>query len=183
MKYNIQTITESELSGAQERYLFFWGHQPSKNGDITKSCLSQWWPSMIKEEGRIYHTAEHYMMAHKALLFNDIESVELIAENTNPKEVKALGRKVKNFDEQKWNQAKYEIVRQGNLLKFSQNPSLASYLISSGSDIIVEASPVDAIWGIGMAENHPDVMYPEKWKGENLLGFALMEVRDELTPA
>jgi len=180
MKYNIETTIQS-IEKEGRNFLFFWGHQPSKDGQIIKSCMSQWWPSIFEENGKTFHTAEHYMMAQKAKLFGDEEIMELITQSSNPKEVKALGRKVKNFNEEAWNAAKYKIVRQGNLLKFTQNSDLKDYLISTSTKIIVEASPVDRIWGVGMAEGHRDINYPSKWRGENLLGFALMEVRDQLT--
>ena len=93
----------------------------------------------------------------------------------------ALGRKVKNFDEKKWNETKYSIVFAGNLLKFSQDENLKDFLLSTKNDIIVEASPYDKIWGMGMSADDEFVENPTRWKGENLLGFALMEVRDELS--
>jgi len=91
-----------------------------------------------------------------------------------------LGRQVKNYDDKLWLANRYEIVKQGNYHKFSQNKDLKTFLINTKDRVLVEASPVDPIWGIGMATDHKDVSNPEKWKGLNLLGFALMEVRDEL---
>ena len=120
------------------------------------------------------------MMAGKARLFNDTEILEEIMDISSPKEVKALGRKIRNFDEHQWAEHRYKIVKQGNYLKFSQNADLKEFLLSTNNKIIAEASPYDAIWGIGLKKEHPDSIYPEKWKGLNLLGFALMEVRDEL---
>ena len=180
MKYSIETLNNQIAEKGNVEYVFFWGHQPSKDGRITKSCMSQWWLSKFKEDGHLYHTAEHYMMAHKAKLFGDKEIMNEIISNSNPKEVKALGRKVSNFEQDKWEAHKYAIVLQGNILKFSQNRDLADFLLSTEDKVIVEASPVDRIWGIGMAENHPDAYNPSKWKGPNLLGFALMETRDFL---
>lgn len=180
MKYNIETTLKFIEENEQINFLFFWGHQVSKAGNITKSCLSQWWSSKFEDEGKLYHTAEHYMMAQKALLFEDFEIMDSIISSSNPKEVKALGRKVKNFNEKKWNDNKYQIVRKGNLLKFTQDQSLSEFLKSTGSSIIVEASPVDRIWGVGMAEDNPNINDPSNWNGPNLLGFALMEVRDNI---
>jgi ribA/ribD-fused uncharacterized protein len=173
-KYNIADIKKSD------EFLFFWGHQRSKDGSIIKTCMSQWWPSPIFENDITYQTAEHYMMAKKALLFNDQEIFEKILTKNSPKDVKDLGRQIKNFDVENWDAHKFDIVKQGNLLKFSQNEALKSFLLQTKSKILVEASPVDAIWGIGLAEDNSDALNPEKWKGLNLLGFALMEVRDEL---
>ena len=173
-KYNIADIKESN------GFLFFWGHQSPKNGVISKACLSQWWPSSFIENEIIYQTAEHYMMGKKAFLFNDQDIFEKIVTKESPEDVKDLGRQIRNFDAAKWDLHKYEIVKQGNWLKFSQNEVLRLFLLQTKSKILVEASPVDAIWGIGLAEDNPNVLIPENWKGLNLLGFALMEVRDEI---
>ncbi len=178
MKYSIQQLINSPQ---QQKFLFFWGHQPSKSGEITSSCLSQWWESSFIENGVIYKTAEHWMMAQKALLFNDYTIYHKIGEVQTPGEAKKLGREVTGFIPKLWDQKKYEIVVRGNLLKFSQNEELKSFLLSTKNRVLVEASPVDQIWGIGMAADHPEVTTPYNWKGENLLGFALMEVRDLLT--
>lgn len=167
-------------SQSQVDYLFFWGHQPSRDGSIIKTCMSQWWPSEFKEKSTIYRTAEHYMMAQKALLFDDTEIFEKIILKVSPKDVKDLGRQIKNFDAEVWDKHKYQIVKQGNFLKFSQSESLKHFLIQTKNKILVEASPVDAIWGIGLAEDNPDAMNSKEWRGENLLGFALMEVIDKL---
>lgn len=99
---------------------------------------------------------------------------------TSPEEVKKLGREVRNYDEAIWAKNKYEIVKTGNFHKFSQHKELKDFLINTGEKILAEASPVDLIWGIGLAEDHPDVKNSGKWKGLNLLGFALMEVRDKM---
>ena len=101
-------------------------------------------------------------------------------QTSDPKEMKALGKKVKNFDQVIWDKVKYSIVLNGNYYKFSQNPEMRDFLISTGDKILVEASPLDRIWGIGLSAQDHNANKPEAWKGENLLGFALMEVRDEL---
>ena len=119
-------------------------------------------------------------MAQKAWLFKDVEIFGKILNATDPKEIKALGREIKNFDPKIWNQHKFEIVVKGNLGKFAENPELKEFLLSTGNKILVEASPYDKIWGIGMKEGTPGIENHSNWKGENLLGFALMEVRDEL---
>lgn len=174
MKYNTQNIN------AENGFLFFWGHRPSKDGSIYKACFSQWWLSSFIVDEIEYKTAEHWMMAKKAKLFGDNEMfTQILAANT-PAEAKKLGRKVKNYNEAIWLHNRFEIVKEGNLLKFSQNEDLKRFLINTGKQILVEASPVDSIWGIGMASDHLDVNKPNKWQGLNLLGFALMEVRDEL---
>jgi ribA/ribD-fused uncharacterized protein len=174
MKYNIENIAP------ESKFLFFWGHQPSKDGTITKTCFSQWWLSSFEVDKVIYKTAEHWMMAKKAELFNDHEVLEKIIKANSPAEVKKFGREVKNYDDKLWLANRYEIVKQGNYHKFSQNKDLKTFLINTKDSVLVEASPVDPIWGIGMASDHKDVLNLEKWRGLNLLGFALMEVRDEL---
>ncbi|GGF20338.1 NADAR family protein [Flavobacterium limi] len=174
MKYTIENIAP------ESKFLFFWGHQPNKDGKITKTCFSQWWLSSFKVEKVTYKTAEHWMMAKKAELFQDQEILEKILEADSPAEAKKLGREVRNYDDKIWLENRFEIVKEGNLHKFSQNKVLKEFLINTKERVLAEASPVDLIWGIGMASDHKDVMNPEKWKGLNLLGFALMEVRDEL---
>jgi len=174
MKYNIEDIAP------ESKFLFFWGHQPNKDGSISKTCFSQWWLSSFEVDKVIYKTAEHWMMAKKAELFKDNEVLAKIIKANSPAEAKKLGREVRNYDDKLWLANRYEIVKQGNYYKFTQNPDLKKFLINTNERVLVEASPVDPIWGIGMATDHKDVMNPEKWKGLNLLGFALMEVRDEL---
>lgn len=174
MKYNIENINTNN------KFLFFWGHQPSKDGAITKTCFSQWWESTFIVDGIEYKTAEHWMMAKKALLFNDETIFKKIIEVKSPAEAKKLGREVQNYYDEIWLKNRYQIVKEGNFHKFSQHHDLKEFLLNTKERILVEASPVDAIWGIGMASDHQDVNNPKKWCGLNLLGFALMEVRDEL---
>ena len=174
MKYDIKDIAP------ESKFLFFWGHQPSKDGTITKTCFSQWWISPFVVEGITYKTAEHWMMAKKAELFNDNEILEKIIQTISPAEAKKLGREVKNYVDSVWLENRYEIVKQGNLHKFNQNLDLRTFLMNTKDRVLVEASPVDVIWGIGLASDHKDIHNSEKWQGLNLLGFALMEVRDEL---
>jgi len=119
-------------------------------------------------------------MAEKARLFDDSKIIDKIVNAKTPAEAKKLGRLVNNFDAAKWDLHKFEIVVNGNLHKFNQNQNLKEFLLNTNDRVIVEASPVDPIWGIGLATDHPHVENPILWKGENLLGFALMEVRDLL---
>ncbi|MBF4471667.1 NADAR family protein [Flavobacterium sp. HJJ] len=177
MKYSLEKLV---AQNSENKYVFFWGHQPSKDGTITKTCFSQWWISPFVVEGITYKTAEHWMMAKKAELFNDQEVLEKIIQANSPAEAKKLGREVRNYVDSLWLKNRFEIVKQGNFNKFNQNPDLKEFLINTKERILVEASPVDSIWGIGMATDHKNINNPEKWRGLNLLGFALMEVRDEL---
>ncbi len=125
-------------------------------------------------------TAEHYMMYAKAKLFGDEQAMERLLKASNPGEAKAIGRQVQGFDEEHWQQHRFGIVVTGNLAKFSYNADLQEYLLNTGNRVLVEASPVDRIWGIGMAADNPAAENPDRWKGDNLLGFALMQVREEL---
>ena len=171
MKYTIENIDTTK------EYLLFWGHQIAKDNSITKTCFSQWWLSAFVVEGIEYKTAEHWMMAKKAALFGDTETLEKIIACETPQEVKKLGRLVKNYEDEIWLAHRYAIVKEGNYHKFSQNKNLHEFLLSTADSIIVEASPVDAIWGIGLDANHEDAKNPSKWRGLNLLGFALMNKR------
>lgn len=180
MKYDKDWLTQQFQKKERLKFLHFWGHQAAKDGSITQSCFSQWWPAAFETEGIRYPTAEHWMMAGKASLFNDKQILDRIMQAESPAETKKLGRLIQNFDPAKWDKQKYEIVVQGNYYKFRQNPALADFLLRSGERVLVEASPVDPVWGIGLAADDPRAENPLLWKGENLLGFALMEVRDRL---
>lgn len=179
MKYSVERLIQKTRRKERPKFLFFWGHQPSKDGSISTSCLSQWWKSEFESGGKRYKTAEHWMMAKKAELF-DPDRIEQILKAKSPAQAKMIGRNVEGFSNEIWDKHKYEIVRQGTFLKFSQNEELATFLINTKKRILVEASPVDPIWGLGLAKDHRNAGNPSKWRGENLLGFALMEVRDEL---
>lgn len=181
MKYHLDWLIQKYKAGENIKYLFFWGHQPKKDGSISESCFSQWWETAPFEiEGITYQTAEHWMMAEKARIFKDEEMLKAILESSTPAEAKKLGRQIRNFDGAIWDKKKFASIRQGNIYKFSQHSPLKDFLLKTGDRVLVEASPLDTIWGIGMGKNNPDVENPTLWKGENLLGFALMEVRDEL---
>lgn len=171
-KYSIEWIKKSIEDGYEHQYNLFWG--------ADKSCLSQWWIADFTIDYQTYTCMEQYMMASKAKLFNDTETFYKIMNAKEPKQMKALGREVKNFDQSIWDKNKYQIVLKGNLCKFLQNDSLRDALLGTNHDILVEASPFDAVWGIKLSEKSIDAKNPYKWNGLNLLGFALMEVRDIL---
>jgi ribA/ribD-fused uncharacterized protein len=162
------------------KYLFFWGHRPQPDGSAGPGCLSQWWPAAFTIEGREYATAEHWMMWSKAMLFGDADVAARVLEVTHPNEAKSWGRKVRGFDEERWTQSRYAIVVAGSVAKFGQNRDLGRYLLGTGDRVLVEASPLDRIWGIGLAANDPRAADPERWLGLNLLGKALMEARSIL---
>jgi ribA/ribD-fused uncharacterized protein len=172
-----KTLLEAIHSGLCPKYLFFWGHRPSPSGEIGKSCLSQWWPASFTVNGVRYATAEHFMMAEKARLFGDEETRARILKAASPGEAKRFGRDVRGFKESVWERSRIEFVVRGNLAKFGQNPELSKFLLNTEDHVLVEASPVDRIWGIGLAADDGRVENPGQWQGLNLLGFALMEVR------
>jgi ribA/ribD-fused uncharacterized protein len=180
MEYSLEHLMAQITAGYQPKYLHFWGHTPAAPGIVDKSCFSQWYPAPFEVEDVQYPTAEHFMMAQKALLFGDREVHDKIVQSTHPNEAKRLGREVRAFDAAVWEAERMNIVVRGNAAKFSQDESLREYLLGTGERVLVEASPVDRIWGIGLAADHVDVNEPRKWDGLNLLGFALMIVRDTL---
>ncbi len=156
-----------------DKYIFFFG-----------SIYSQWADSLFKEKINdkiiVFNTAEQYMMYCKASLFHDVNIAMEILNTPSPREQKHLGRKVKNFDIEEWDRVKFDIVVRGNELKFGQNQDLYDELMATGDKIIVEASPTDRVWGIGLPEHAPAETLTDEsqWRGENLLGKAIMEVRN-----
>lgn len=172
-------IAHIEAGGAPGMTMF-WGHRPSKDGTVTKSCFSQWFDARFHADGVDYASAEQYMMAEKARLFGDDATRGRILGTSDPAAMKALGREIRHFDEQTWLAHRWDIVVRANAAKFSQNPALRAFLVLTGDHVLVEASPVDRIWGIGLAADNPRAQDPREWDGANLLGFALMEVRSRL---
>jgi hypothetical protein len=177
----IASIVEQLRAGDGVEILPFWGHTPRFPGAIDRSCLSNWFPAPFYFEGDRYVTTEHFMMAEKARVFGDLTTRAKILATPNPREAKALGRSVAGFDETRWRNERFKIVIRGNLAKFRSNPDLSRFLLSTAPHILAEASPYDRIWGIGLPVSDQRVRDPVAWKGQNLLGFALMEVRDVLS--
>lgn len=166
--------------GDRIKYLHFWGHRPQRDGSLGPSCFSQWWPSRFVVDGVEYATAEHWMMASKARLFGDPEAERAALTAANPALAKKAGRLVRGFDEAVWGRERYGIVLAGSLHKFGQDEALRAYLLGTGNRVLVEASPLDRIWGIGLAADAPEADDPARWRGLNLLGFALTEARERL---
>jgi ribA/ribD-fused uncharacterized protein len=172
-----------EERGHRLKYVFFWGHQPPRPGQIGRACLSQWWESAFTVDGVTYFTAEHWMMAQKARLFGDEGVFARIVAAPHPKAAKDLGRQVRGFDEDIWIARRFEIVTAGSVAKFGQDAALKEYLLGTGRRVLVEASPRDQIWGIGLPADDERAARPSQWRGLNLLGFALMEARAVLSAA
>ncbi|QXJ24511.1 NADAR family protein [Actinomadura graeca] len=170
----IDELIGLEERGALPEFVLFWG------GRRAEGRLSQWYPSPFTLDGVEYATAEHYMMAEKARLFGDRRTEAEILRDLDPRRAKGLGRRVAGFDEQTWARHRYDIVVRGSVAKFAARDDLRGYLLSTRGKVLVEASPLDAVWGIGLDEHSPDAVRPSRWRGLNLLGFALMDARDAL---
>ncbi|MFJ1302815.1 NADAR family protein [Pseudomonadota bacterium AL_CKDN230030165-1A_HGKHYDSX7] len=179
---HLKDLRQRFNAGAKLKFVYFWGHQPSRSG-VTASCFSQWFGAPFVVDGQRYPTAEHFMMAEKARLFGDEATRALVFDAPNPGAAKALGRQVMGFKDDVWLAERYGIVVNANLAKFGQNAELGDYLLQTGNRVLVEASPVDRIWGIGMAQDDEHIANPNLWRGLNLLGFALMDVRERLREA
>ncbi|MET9427698.1 MULTISPECIES: NADAR family protein [unclassified Streptomyces] len=176
----IEDLLAQVNRGKRVKYLHFWGHRPRPDGTIGASCLSQWWPAPFTVDGVRYATAEHWMMAEKARLFGDADAERQAIEARSPAAAKKAGRLVRGFDEAIWARQRFAIVVEGSVHKFGGHPELREYLLATGNRVLVEASPVDRVWGIGLAATDPGASNPAQWRGLNLLGFALMQARARL---
>ncbi|MEV4683742.1 NADAR family protein [Streptomyces kurssanovii] len=176
----IDDLIRSTTAGQRVKYLHFWGHTPRRDGTVGAGCLSQWWPSPFEVGGVRYATAEHWMMASKARLFGDAEAERKALAAKSPAEAKKAGRLVRGFDDAIWERERFGIVRSGSVHKFGQDAALRDFLLATGDRVLVEASPMDRVWGIGLAADDERAQDPARWRGLNLLGFALMEAREEL---
>lgn len=152
--------------------VLFWGN---------KDIYSNWHPSMFTDEdGIIYKNSEQYMMYKKAMLFGDTNIAKQVLWTSDPRKMKELGRRVKNFNEKTWAANRVQIMVVGCYLKFTQNKDMGDALLATGHKTIVEASPYDKIWGIGLGEEDPRALNPNQWDGHNLLGISLMLVRQKM---
>ncbi|WP_406198382.1 NADAR family protein [Kitasatospora sp. NBC_01560] len=177
---NRAELVAAVAAGAEPKWLLFWGHRPQRDGSVGPGSLSQWWPAPFTVDGVTYAGAEHWMMAGKARMFGDEAIVPRILGARTPAEAKKLGRLVAGFDEPTWAAGRFELVVRGNVAKFGQDEALRTYLLGTANRVLVEASPVDRLWGIGLAADDERAGRPADWRGENLLGFALMEARARL---
>lgn len=174
-----EDLCDRIVAGEKPEYLLFYGHV-SNGPRLGPECFSQWFPAPFVVNGVTYPTAEHYMMTAKADLFGDLETKARILTASSPKEAKDLGRIVRDFDQDAWTQHRFGIVVKGNHAKFAQNQALGEYLVSTDPKVLVEASPYDKVWGVGLDKNDIRIPFPRHWEGPNLLGFALMKVRSFL---
>ncbi|MGW1751135.1 NADAR family protein [Streptomyces sp. NPDC002092] len=175
-----EALVRAVRAGVRVKYLHFWGHRARADGQAGPSCLSQWWPSPFTVDGVAYATAEHWMMAAKARLFDDAEAEQRVLAAEHPSQAKKAGRLVRGFDEAIWERERFGIVVEGSVHKFAAHADLREFLVNTGDRVLVEASPVDRVWGIGLAADDEAATDPDRWRGPNLLGFALMEARERL---
>lgn len=168
-------MDKAKFSGEEvvetENFVFFW--KPP-------AVFGQWTPSRFTVDGVEYVCAEQFMMAEKARVFGDEETLRRILATESPRRHKSLGRTVAGYDEAVWEERRFAIVVRGNCAKFTQNPEMERQLLATGEKTLAEASPYDKIWGIGLRADNPAALDPQKWRGPNLLGKALMEVRDKI---
>ena len=150
------------------------------NPEEQNGYLSNWYLSKFTVDGVTFSSTEQYMMYKKALLFQDQESAEKILRTDNVSEIKTLGRNVQNFDEKIWIKWREAIVYRGVIEKFLQHPELAEKLEKTGDEIIAECAVKDRIWGIGLSMKDENRYCIDKWRGQNLLGEILMQVRKEI---
>lgn len=153
----------------RERFTFFWS-----------GPFSQWYVSPFNLDGQYYNTAEQYMMAEKARMFGDDENLARILDARDPRDQKAFGRRVRGFEKERWDAEARNIVYRGSRAKFTTHRDLLRELLATDGTTLVEASPLDTIWGIGLAADAEDARDRSKWLGLNWLGETLQRLRDDL---
>lgn len=151
-------------------------HKPGEPNDY----LSNWYYSDFILDGMRFNSVEQYMMYNKAITFGDTETAQKILNTNNFKLMKQLGREVHNYNDRVWSSIRYDVVKAGVLAKFSQNAGLAEKLLNTGNSLLAECAVRDRIWGIGLGMSNPDRFNQAMWKGQNLLGKVLMDVRNIL---
>lgn len=161
-----------------DNYVFFYGHTEGR----PFACFSNFYPSKFTADGKNFNCSEQYFMKKKQEMFDptNVQLANAIMAETSPAKIKAFGRQVKNYDETKWNQERYRVMKEALMYKFGQNQNMKQILMSTGNKILCECTNLDKIWASGLHITDPDRFDETKWKGQNLLGKALMEVRNEL---
>lgn len=189
MKYTKEWLINEEKEGKTFKYRGFWGN---KNDSELEKSFSNFYKSKFEAilyngESFVFECNEQYFMYRKALEFKDYKIIsKILVPGLKSSDYKDLGRMVQNYSDEIWNSVRYQAMVDGLMMKFSQNQKLKNYILSTNNELLVEASPSDVIWGCGFAkkdrQGKPLKQWrtPSTWKGENLLGFALMEVRDNL---
>ena len=151
-------------------------HNPNEENGY----LSNWYPSKFAVNGVVFSSMEQYMMYKKAECFGDKDTADKILATDDVAKIKKLGRLVANYNESRWNGVRQIIVFEGLIEKFSQNEDLKEQLKATENSILAECAVRDRIWGIGLSMQDPERLEIDKWKGQNLLGYALMTVRERL---
>lgn len=159
----------------RDNIVTFWSEKNSRVG-----MYSQWYLAPMTIDGQSFNCCEQWMMYSKAILFKDLDVANKILATNDPRTIKALGRTVKNFDSAIWDENKFQLVYKGNLSKFSQHEELKTILLATGNKLLIEASPYDKIWGVGLSYDDQRILDTDTWLGENLLGKAIMQVREVL---
>ncbi|WP_279124980.1 NADAR family protein [Holdemania filiformis] len=150
------------------------------NPNDENGYLSNWYPSRFIVKNRVFSSMEQFVMARKAVCFHDEASAAQILATEDVARIKELGRRVSNYDDHHWNGIRQIVVYEGLLAKFSQNEDLKEQLKATGDAVLAECAVKERIWGIGLSMSDPDRMNRKKWQGQNLLGYALMMVREQL---
>lgn len=183
---SIDELRERTAAGEAFALRHFYGHTARSDGKLSNAVFSQFYPCRFEIGGEVYRWAEQWMMAGKARAFADTDALSRILAAGSPFECKQIGRQVRGFDPDRWNEVCFDHVTAGNVAKFSQDAALGAYLMATGDEILVEAARDDRVWGIGMSRDDPGAHDPLAWRGRNLLGFALVRTRGilkgELTP-
>jgi ribA/ribD-fused uncharacterized protein len=178
---DVDDLRRRVSEGWQPEFVFFWSLEPARHGILGSECLSQWYPAPFVVDDVKFATAEHYMMWSKARLFGDDASAAEILADPNPEVAKRLGRRVRSFVATKWYEHRFDIVLRASVAKFTQNVQLREFLLGTSARVLAEASPTDLVWGIGLEAGDDRAKNPRQWRGLNLLGFALMRARAQLT--
>jgi hypothetical protein len=173
-----EALLDAMAAGQRFTWRPFYGHTPRPDGALSDACFSQWWRGEFALDGVRYSSAEQFMMADKARLFGDEETLARVLAVDDPAAVKALGRAVRGYDDARWEARRLDAVTEGSVAKFTSRPELQAYLLATGDAVLVEAAPRDRVWGIGLGRDNPLVADPRKWRGRNLLGFALCGARE-----
>ena len=179
-RHSLDDLIARCAAGERPTFVHFWGHTPAVAGVVDKSCLSQWYPAPFVVDGVRFATAEHWMMHGKARVFHDDKTAARVLVDDDPAIAKRLGREVDGFETPVWEQHRFALVVAGSLHKLRAHPTLRAFVESTGDAVLVEASPHDAVWGIGMTAADDGANDPARWRGLNLLGFALMQARAQL---
>ncbi len=168
------------VHGEDEKFVMFWRSRPHPDGKLAEECMSPWFERKFEADGVTYSLVEQYIVAQKAMLFGDRANLRKIRVNTDPKDLRVISLRIQGVDNAVWQEFSHSISCTGNFLKFSQNPDMKAYLLSTGDATLVEASPYDRTGGIGLDRLDEDATHPDRWLGRNLFGYALMQVRDKL---